>query len=201
MPSPIYSLSLLVSQFDRLAVNVTRLSLAIVTIWIGSLKLFRYEAEGIVPFVANSPFFSWMLDDPEHYSEYKIPEGASDSVAQAWHHANNTYPVAWLIGGVIVVIGLLIVAGWVWPSFGVVGSLLLVGMSVVTLSFLVTTPEAWVPDHGSGHYGFPLLAAPGRLVVKDLIMLGAALWTATDSAKRVITQKRAPSEPVTPNNI
>ncbi|MFQ8805231.1 MAG: DUF417 family protein [Alistipes indistinctus] len=40
-------------------------------------------------------------------------------------------------------------------------------MTVGTLSFLVTTPEVWVPDLGSGEAGFPLLSGAGRLVVKD----------------------------------
>ena len=58
----------------------------------------------------------------------------------------------------------------------------MVGMSVVTLSFLATTPESWVPALGDAHHGFPYLSGRGRLVVKDLIMLGAALVTMSDSA-------------------
>jgi reactive chlorine resistance protein C len=50
-----------------------------------------------------------------------------------------------------------------------------------TLSFLVTTPEAWVS--GGTVHGFPSLALPGLLVVKDFIMLGAAILTMADSAK------------------
>ena len=45
-------------------------------------------------------------------------------------------------------------------------------MSVVTLSFLVTTPECRVPDRGGPEHGFPLLSGAGRLVVKDAIMAG-----------------------------
>jgi uncharacterized membrane protein YkgB len=56
-------------------------------------------------------------------------------------------------------------------------------MSLTTLSFLVTTPEAWVPAAGDTAHGFPFLAGPGRLVLKDAIMLGAALVTMADSAK------------------
>jgi uncharacterized membrane protein YkgB len=55
-------------------------------------------------------------------------------------------------------------------------------MSLVTLSFLVTSPENWVPNLGDTEYGFPLLSGRGRLVVKDAIMLGAALVTMADSA-------------------
>ncbi|WP_018119261.1 DUF417 family protein [Corynebacterium mastitidis] len=169
---------------ERLGATLTRLGLVLVTVWIGALKVFHYEAQGIIPFVANSPFMSWLMRDPENYTAHKIPEGAAaDAAAQAWHQDNGTYWIALLIGGTIVTIGVLIALGWIWPKVGVVGSLLLVGMSLVTLSFLVTTPEVWVSDKGGGEGGFPLLAAPGRLVVKDAIMLGASLWSAADFAR------------------
>ena len=45
-------------------------------VWIDGLKLYQYEADGIVPFVVNSPFMSFLYhkDAPE-YSAYKKPEG------------------------------------------------------------------------------------------------------------------------------
>lgn len=57
-------------------------------------------------------------------------------------------------------------------------------MTIGTLSFLVTTPECWVPNLGSGEYGFPLLSGAGRLVIKDIVILaGAVTLLATDSAR------------------
>jgi len=44
-------------------------------------------------------------------------------------------------------------------------------MSCTTLSFLITTPEAWVPALGDANHGFPYLSGAGRLIVKDCIML------------------------------
>ena len=62
-------------------------------------------------------------------------------------------------------------------------------MSFVTLSFLITTPECWVPSLGSPEHGFPLLSGAGRLVVKDAIMMGAALVTMADSAKAYLRNR------------
>jgi reactive chlorine resistance protein C len=59
-------------------------------------------------------------------------------------------------------------------------------MSLTTLSFLVTTPECWVPSLGGPEHGVPLLSGAGRLVVKDAIMLGAAMVTMADSAKAAL---------------
>lgn len=56
-------------------------------------------------------------------------------------------------------------------------------MTVGTLSFLVTTPEVWVPDLGSGEHGFPLLTGAGRLVIKDTAILAGAIVVLADSAK------------------
>jgi uncharacterized membrane protein YkgB len=40
-------------------INLMRISIFIVMAWIGGLKAFQYEADGIVPFVANSPLMSF----------------------------------------------------------------------------------------------------------------------------------------------
>lgn len=61
-------------------------------------------------------------------------------------------------------------------------------MTVGTLSFLVTTPEVWVPDLGSGEHGFPLLTGAGRLVIKDTAILAGSIVVLADSAKRVLNQ-------------
>jgi len=94
------------------------------------------------------------------------------------------------LGIIIVSIGLLIACYPVSPQLSALGSLLLIGMAFTTLSFLVTTPEAWVHSATSTVNGFPFLAGAGRLVVKDLIMLGAAFVTLADSAKRSLPGHR-----------
>jgi len=70
----------------------------------------------------------------------------------------------------------------VLPQVAAVGSFLLVLMACSTLSFLVTTPEAWVPALGDSSHGFPYLSGVGRLIIKDIIMLAAAIVTMADSA-------------------
>jgi reactive chlorine resistance protein C len=182
----LYRLVGVVGKLDRLGAVLMRAGLVLVTVWIGALKVTHYEAEGIVPFVANSPLFRWMLNDPGDYSKHRTPEGAVNAANESWHLANGTYTTSVILGIVIVTIGILIALGFKYPLYGVIGGLLLTGMSVTTLSFLITTPEVWVPAHGASTHGFPFLAAPGRLVVKDAIMLGASLWSAADSAKRFV---------------
>jgi len=171
------------SHMDRAAVAVTRLALIVVLLWIGGLKAAKYEADSIVPFVANSPLMRFFYADRRHYRTHMNPEGSLVPANRAWHEANGTYPFAHALGFVIVLLGLMLAAHPWLPQVATVGSAMIALMSLTTLSFLVTTPEAWVPAVGDTTHGFPFLAGPGRLVLKDAIMLGAALVTMAHSAK------------------
>jgi uncharacterized membrane protein YkgB len=181
----------LASRMDRAGVALTRAGLIIVLLWIGGLKAFKYEADGIVPFVANSPFMAFFLADAENYKSHKNPEGALVPENREWHERNGTYLFAYGLGSVIVIFGLMIALHPWLPQVSAVGSFLVFGMSLVTLSFLITTPECWVPPLGSPEYGFPLLSGSGRLVIKDAIMAGAALVTMADSAKAYVRKRNA----------
>ena len=52
-------------------------------------------------------------------------------------------------------IGILTFLGIFSPKIGLAGAALVIVMTRGTLSFLVTTPEVWVPDLGSEEHGFP----------------------------------------------
>ena len=182
----------LASRADRPGVAVTRLGLVVVLLWIGGQKVTRFEADGIVPFVANSPFMSFFYAHPApEYKQHMNREGEVVPANRAWHESNHTYAFAYGLGAVIVAYGLMIASHPWLPRLAAVGSFLVFVMSFVTLSFLVTTPECWVPDLGGPEHGFPLLAAPGRLVVKDAIMMGAALVTMADSAHAYLRKRTA----------
>ncbi len=50
-----------IASLDHIGKTAIRYGIVVVFIWIGALKFFPYEADGIVPFVANSPFMSEFL--------------------------------------------------------------------------------------------------------------------------------------------
>ena len=178
------------SQSNRLGVVVTRVGLIVVLFWIGGLKVFKYEAEGIIPFVANSPTMSFLLNDPGNYAAHKNPEGALVPANRAWHEQNGTYRFAYGLGAVIVLYGLMLCLHRWLPQVAALGSFLVLIMSVVTLSFLITTPECWVPPLGDVNHGFPFLSGAGRLVIKDAVMMGAALVTMADSANAYLRKQK-----------
>jgi uncharacterized membrane protein YkgB len=142
--------SSLSSQLEAVGRELTRYGLVVVVGWIGLMKFTTYEAEGISPFVAHSPLMSWVYG-------FMSVRGFSA-----------------VLGVVEVAIALLIAARPFWPRASALGSALAVGMFLTTLSFLVTTPGVWEPSLG----GFPALSAvPGQFLIKDLALLGIALWT------------------------
>ncbi len=181
-------------------INFMRVSVFIVMVWIGGLKAFQYEADGIVPFVINSPFMSFFYNSTgktaindagvpvAEYTLYKNPEGKTVQKNIEWHKENGTYVFSYGLGAVIICIGILVLLGVWFPVIGFWGGVLTFGMSMVTLSFLITTPEVYVPalggDFPTPRYGFPYLSGAGRLVLKDVIMMAGGLIAASDCARR-----------------
>ena len=177
---------------QRLGLGMIRVAILIIFVWIGGLKFWNYEAEGIVPFVANSPFMSFFYNEkaPE-YRQYKLPEGSFDADKHEWHVKIYTYGFSHGLGLLIMSIGLLTFFGFFSRRVGLVGELLAIVMTLGTLSFLATTPEVWVPDLGSGEYGFPLLSGAGRLVIKDTAILAGAVVLLSDTARRLLERRKA----------
>ncbi len=88
--------------------------------------------------------FFYAKDAPE-YKEHKNAEGAFVPENRAWHEANRTYTFSYGLGALIMGIGILVLLGHFFPKVGLAGDALAIIMTLGTLSFLVTTPEVWVP--------------------------------------------------------
>ncbi|EKY00550.1 hypothetical protein HMPREF9151_01231 [Hoylesella saccharolytica F0055] len=189
MKDKIIMLLTFAANLKSVGLNLIRVAILIVFVWIGGLKFTHYEADGIVPFVANSPFMSFFYakEAPE-YKEYKNKEGELVLKNRAWHESNRTYTFSYGLGCLIMSIGILVFLGMFSPKIGIFGELLCIIMTIGTLSFLITTPECWVPDLGSGEHGFPLLSGAGRLVIKDTVILAGAITLLADSAGKLLKQ-------------
>lgn len=191
MTKIINKLILIIANSQLQFVNLARISVFIVMAWIGGLKVYQYEADGIVPFVANSPLMSFFYNkEAPEYKEYKNPEGKTVEKNIKWHNENGTYIFSYGLGTVILIIGILTLLGIWFDKIGLIGGLLTFAMSLVTLSFLITTPEVYVPNLGGDfptpQFGFPYLSGAGRLVLKDVIMMAVGLICASDNAKKLI---------------
>lgn len=134
--------------------SVLRGGLATTLLWIGALKFTDYEVQNAEVLVTASPLTSRLRQ--------KL----------------GAQRLGRFVGVMQIALGSLIVAKPVAPRASAAGSLGAAGMMVSTLSFLVTTPEAWQEGRG-----VPRLSMLGEALLKDTVLLGAALLTAADSLR------------------
>jgi uncharacterized membrane protein YkgB len=131
---------------------VLRYGLALLILWFGLFKFTPSEAQAIQPLVAHSPLLSWL------YVVTGI-RGASR-----------------VIGIAEIVIALLMFARPFSARLSAVGSIGATLMFLTTMSFLATTPGSWgLVD------GFLVPTGAGGFLIKDLLLLGAALWSAGEA--------------------
>jgi len=177
------------ANLDGLGKRIIRYGTVVILVWIGALKFATYEADGITPFVANSPLMSFFYNHPSEYKAHVNKEGEFIAGNHQWHIANNTYGFSKGLGILLIGMGILVALHKVAPLLSITGSILVFIMTLGTLSFLVTTPESWVPALGDQHHGFPYLSGRGRMVVKDLLLLGGSFITMSESARYYLSKK------------
>ena len=112
MKDQIITLLSFAANLKGLGLKLIRIAILVVFVWIGGLKFTHYEADGIVPFVANSPFMSFFYakEAPE-YKDYKNKEGELVPKNRAWHETNRTYVFSYGLGFLIMSIGILVFLG------------------------------------------------------------------------------------------
>ena len=136
-------------RVETIGAYVLRYGLVLVLGWIGAMRFTPYEAGGIQPLVANSPLMGWT------YRIFSV-QAFSD-----------------LLGVTEIAIAGMIALRPVSARTAAAGSGLAVLMFLMTLSFLFSTP-GWEASLA----GFPALSAlPGQFLLKDVVLLGASIWS------------------------
>jgi uncharacterized membrane protein YkgB len=148
--------TILPRRWERAATLILRYGLVAILLFFGAFKFTHVEAEAIRPLVANSPFMSWL------YAVLSV-----DGVSR-------------LIGAAELVTAALLVARPWSARAGFVGALLAIATFATTLSFLATTPGVWVSVPG---FPLPVPNALGAFLLKDLFLLGAAVWCAAEARR------------------
>jgi len=145
---PVVSANPIGLRIEMLAQHGLLLSVVSVLGWIGAMKFTSYEAGAIEGLVASSPFTAWL------YQVFSL-QGASN-----------------LIGTIEIATAILLLIGIAHRGSAILGSLGAIATFAVTLSFMITAP-AWEPSLG----GFPALSVvPGQFLLKDVVLLAAAVW-------------------------
>ncbi len=132
---------------------------------------------------------SFFYNHPDGYKRHMNPEGVLIPANHKWHEENNTYGLSTALGVFLVSLAILVALYRVLPFLSIIASVLIFLMTLGTLSFLITTPESWVPHLSDGNWGFPYLSGRGRLVIKDLVILGGAIITMSETASLYLKRK------------
>jgi uncharacterized membrane protein YkgB len=158
--TPATATPLLSERLIRLGHLISRYGLVIVLAWIGFGKYVKMESRVLIE---HSPLMSWLYD------------------------VFSVTFVAHALGTMEIVAAVLIALRPVWPRVSAAGSALAVVLFLGTLSFLFTTPGV-ISTHAAG---LPVLSGmPGQFLLKDLVLIGVALWTLGDALR----EKRSPDE-------
>ena len=142
------------ASLERLGIHVSRYGLVLTLLLIGVLKFTSGEAKGIQPLVAHSPLMSWL------YQLFSV-QGVSN-----------------LIGVIEILVALLMALRPLSARLSFIGSIGAIITFILTVSFLFSTPGAFQFAHG-----FPLLGDAGQFLIKDLVLLGASVWTVAEARK------------------
>jgi uncharacterized membrane protein YkgB len=140
------------AYLEKLGIHISRYGLVVTLLLIGILKFTSAEAQGIQPLMASSPLMFWL------------------------YHIFSPQAVSNLIGTIEIVVAALIALRRFSARLSFVGSLGAVITFLLTVSFLFSTPGAFQFSHG-----LPLLGDAGQFLIKDLVLLGAAFWTAAEA--------------------
>jgi reactive chlorine resistance protein C len=139
-------------SMENLGINVSRYGLVVTLLLIGALKFTASEAQGIQPLVANSPLMFWL------YRILSVQGGSN------------------LIGVIEIVVALLIASRPFSARLSLIGSIGAIITFSLTVSFLYSTPGAVHFSHW-----LPVLNDAGQFLIKDLVLLGASVWTAAEA--------------------
>ncbi|MFP2924784.1 DUF417 family protein [Pyxidicoccus sp. 3LG] len=131
-----------------------RYGLVAMLLWFGAFKFHPAEVAAIQPLLTNSPLLAWL-------PALLGAQGASIFIGVTE----------------LVTAALLLARRWS-PRLALAGSVLAGLTFLVTLSFLVTTPGGFIRVPG---FPLPLPGEAGSFIVKDVFLLGAAVWCAAEA--------------------
>jgi len=139
---------------------ITSIGMIVMLLWAGSYKLTAPGAEGIIPLVSNSPMISW------HFKLFG-PYIGSD-----------------LIGLTEITAAILMIAGYLRPTAGIIGGLIACVMFFVTSTMVITTPDAIIAVHGISHMRY--MSFLGLFLFKDVISLGVSFYLISYFGQRAV---------------
>ena len=137
--------------------QLIRASMVLIFLLFGYQKWFEYEAQGLIPFISNGPFISWL------YPVFGI-RGA-----------------AWFLGVSEWTSAALLLAGFWNKKLGVLGALSSTVTFIGTVTIIPFMPDGWAESAG----GFPAMAGNVAFLMKDVVLLAVSIYLLKQDVERV----------------
>ena len=130
-----------------LDLHLVRGSMILIYLLFGYQKWFEYEAQTLVPFIANGPLTFWMYPVfGQHGASYFL--GVSE----------------WLTAA-------LLIWGFWNPRAGILGAILSVGTFITTVTIIPFLLDGWDPVAG-----FPAMKGNVSFTMKDVVLLAVSIY-------------------------
>jgi uncharacterized membrane protein YkgB len=142
--------------------DLVRATMAIVFFVFGCQKWFDYEANALVPFISHGPLIFWL------YPAFGIRGAAFFLGCSEW------------------LFGCLIVIGFWNRKIALLASLASCATYVATVTIIPFFPEAWAEPAG----GFPAATLPFLFLMKDIVLLAAAVYMLKQALLRANASER-----------
>jgi uncharacterized membrane protein YkgB len=148
------------SGAQRIGSGVALIGIILPLLFIGGLKFTAPEVEALEPLISSAPWLAWL---------YPLLGKAGAS---------------YFLGVVEILAALLLMASLWSPRTGVAGGALAALIFFVTSTLLIIHP-AW--DERLG--GFPALGPLGQFLIKDVTLLGVAIFVMGSSLARLRSER------------
>jgi uncharacterized membrane protein YkgB len=142
---------------EDLDYHLVRTSMVIIFLFFGYQKWFEYEAQTLIPYIANGPLISWM------YPVFGI-RGAS-----------------WFLGVSEWLFGALLFLGFWNKKLGILGALGSCVSFIMTVTIIPFMPGGWAASAG----GFPAMTGNVPFLMKDLVLFAASFYLLKQDVMRV----------------
>ena len=141
---------------EDLDYHLVRTSMVIIFLFFGYQKWFEYEAQTLIPYIANGPLISWM------YPVFGI-RGAS-----------------WFLGVSEWLFGALLFLGFWNKKLGILGSLGSCVSFIMTVTIIPFMPGGWAASAG----GFPAMTGNVPFLMKDLVLFAVSFYLLKQDVER-----------------
>jgi uncharacterized membrane protein YkgB len=144
-------------QKQDLDYHLIRASMALILLFFGYQKWFKYEAQALIPYISHGPLIFWL------YPAFGI-RGATYFLGVA----------EWTIGALLFV-------GFWNKKLGILGAIGSCFTFISTFTIIPFMPDGWAVSAG----GFPAMTERIAFLMKDLVLLAASVYLLRQDLIRV----------------